>query len=221
MTLNKPRRMTLDLLRAKYRAALAQATASSIALEDAITISYTSPEGDEVEISDAQLLEDAKCEPGTYRVTLRGPHGFGFDGEAILADPTGTSHGQVQPTTEAARFVSSLLKEGREQVEHSGGQLREAWSRIKDLEELSMGLMRRLREVESGKTGDSPAQRELVQILGQMVGMWMGLGGPLNGERVKAAWGVLQIALRSPAVQDAIRAEPGGAEALKLFTEGR
>jgi hypothetical protein len=62
-------------------------------------------------------------------------------------------------------------------------------------------------------------QRELVQILGQAVGLWMGLGGPVSGDRVKAAWDVLGIVLRTPAAQEAIRAVD--ATALRVLLEGR
>lgn len=212
--ITKPRPMTLDRLREKYRNAIAAATAAGVHITDEIRITYTSPEGLEQEISHVHLLDDAKCDPGRYRVLLDAP-GCSFDGEAVLADPmaTGAGAGGAQPMVEMGRFVSSLLKEGREQVSHTGDELKKAWARIQELEELTMTLMRTLRE--SARPGDSPLQRELVQTLGQAVGLYFGLGGPLNARRLQGACQLLQVCTRNPAVQDAIRTDPAGAAALR------
>lgn len=220
--MSRPRAMTLDLLRGKLRAALARAATcpNGIDLTGALTLIHVGPEGLEQEISEAHFFDDMKCVPGQYVVTLTGPAGFGFQGTAVLADPTGApimgGAGGDFINRQTSQFISSLLSEGRNAVEIAGTDLAKARARIQELEDLTISLMRRLGELERGAGGPTDTQRELVALLSRILSMWLGLGGMRwNAETLGDALSILQLVQRSGRVQDAIRLEDGGAEPLR------
>lgn len=221
----KPRRMTLDLLRQKYRGALAAAAACSppLDLRDSLSIVFTDEAG-ETDISESHFLSDAQCLPGRYAIQIHGPAGVSFSGEATLSDPSGlpVSSFGYDPKKEVATFISALMTEGRNQITHTGDELRKCQDRNRELEAFSAQLLRRVSELEIGRGGQSAGgdtQRELLQVLQQMACKWLGIGGAAwKPETVMHALAVLAIVQRSQAVQAAIRAE-GGAEPLRLLVE--
>lgn len=217
----RPRPMSLDLLRDKLRAALARAATcpTPIDLQGALLLVYTTPDGAETEISEGHFLDNTKCQPGQYSVTLAGPAGFSFQGTAVLADPTGSpvmAGVGADFTRQTSSFISALLTEGRNAVEVGAQDLTKARERIRELEELTISLMRRVGELERSGGGPSETQRELVSLLTRIVSLWVGLGGmSWSAETVNHAITVLQLVQRSARVQEAVRLEDGGASALR------
>lgn len=222
--MSRARGMTLDLLRTKYRGALARAATcpTPIDLSDSLTLIYVGPDGIEQEISEGHFLDDAKCSSGTYQVELRAPAGFGFTGVAAMGDPTGAPNalgGGPDFSRQTSQFISSLLHEGRNAVEVAGQDLSSARARIRELEELTVSLMRRVGELERGSSGgDDSTQRELVQLLTRIASMYFGLGGQRwTAETVGDALTILQLVQRSAAVQEAIRTEGAGEPLRRLL----
>jgi hypothetical protein len=209
--MSKPRAMTLDLLRSRYKKAAALAATSPAALDlyDRLSIIYIGPSGEHTEISESHLLDDAKCQPGRYLLRLDGPPGIAFEGEALLADPTGMP-GSWDPNAASARYLCTLLDRGEKFIDDTSTRLEKANERVEHLEELTLTLFRRVRELEATGSGAAGGQRELFDVLERLLMVWVGLGGKVGRDTIRHAVTVLQLVQQDTSVQEAIRTAGGG-----------